>query len=133
MKKTVLLTALLTVSLFAEFKSIAADELKKLQKEGVPVLDIRTESEWKDFGMIQGAHKATFFSEQGQALIPEFFYTLGTLVKDKSKPFIIYCAHASRTEVVGKGLSDMGFENVYELKGGIENGWIKAGEKVVKE
>jgi len=26
----------------------------------------------------------------------------------------------------------MGFENVYELKGGIENGWLKAGKSVVK-
>jgi len=133
MKKIVLLTALLTVSLFAEFKSIASDEFKKLQKEGVPILDIRTPYEWKAFGMIEGAHKATFYSEQGEALLPDFFYTLGTLVKDKSEPFIIYCAHASRTQIVGEGLTGMGFENVYQLKGGIENGWIKVGEKVVKE
>ena len=133
MKKLLLVTALLTMSLWADFKSIGVEEFKKLQKEGTPVLDIRTQSEWKDFGMIEGAHKATFFSEQGQPLLADFFYTLGTLVKDKNEPFIIYCAHASRTDVLGQGLVQMGFENVYELKDGIENGWIKAGEKVVKE
>ena len=132
MKKIILATLLLSMSLIAEFKTIEATELKKLQKEGLPVIDIRTESEWKDTGIIEGAVKATFFSEQGQPLLADFFYTLGTLVKDKSEPFIIYCAHASRTEALSKGLMSMGFENVYELKGGIENGWIKVGEKVVK-
>ncbi|CAA6816967.1 MAG: Rhodanese-like domain protein [uncultured Sulfurovum sp.] len=133
MKKILLVTALLTMSLFADFKSIGVEEFKKLQKEGTPVLDIRTAFEWQEVGFIDGSHKATFFSEQGQPLLADFFYTLGTLVKDKSEPFIIYCAHASRTKVLGDGLVAMGFENVYELKGGIENGWIKAGERVIKD
>lgn len=132
MKKILLATLFLSMSLFAEFKSIAADEFKKLQKEGTPVLDIRTQGEWDEIGIIEGSHKATFFNEQGQPLLADFFFTLGTLVKDKSEPFIIYCAHASRTKVLGEGLVSMGFQNVYELKDGIENGWIKAGEKVVK-
>lgn len=133
MKKIILAMLLLSMSLFAEFKTIDNAELKKLKKEGVLVIDIRTKGEWKDTGIIEGAHKMTFFSEQGQALLADWFFDLGQLVKDKSEPFIIYCAHASRTSALGQGLMQMGFENVYELKGGIENGWIKAGEKVVKE
>jgi len=132
MKKIILVTLLLSMTLFAEFKSIEVAELKKLQKEGVPVIDIRTEGEWKDTGIIEGAHKMTVFSEQGQ-LISDWFFDLRDLVKDRTEPFIIYCAHASRTQYLGQGLMQMGFENVYELKGGIENGWIKVGEKVVKE
>lgn len=132
MKKILLVTVMLSMTLFAEFKSIGVDEFKKLQKEGTPVFDIRTPTEWQDIGVIEGSIKATFFSEQGQPLLADFFYTLGTLVKDKSQPFIIYCAHASRTEVLGEGLAQMGFEKVYELKGGVENGWLKAGEKLVK-
>ena len=132
MKKILLLISLLTMGLFADFKTIEVTEFKKLQKEGVSVIDIRTEGEWKETGIIEGAHKITFFSEQGQALLADFFFELGLLVEDKTTPFIIYCAHASRTASLGQGLMQMGFENVYELKGGIENGWIKAGEKVVK-
>ena len=133
MKKIVLMIALLNMLLLADFKSIDATELKKLQKEGVPVIDIRTEGEWTDTGIIKGAHKITFISEQGQPLWADWFFGAIPLLKDKSKPFILYCAHASRTDFLGKSLMQMGFENVYELKGGIENGWIKAGEKVVKE
>lgn len=133
MKKILLLIAVLNMSLFADFKTIDVAEFKKLQKEGLAVIDIRTKGEWKDTGIIEGAHKMTFFSEQGQALLADWFFDLGQLVKDKSEPFIIYCAHASRTSSLGQGLMQMGFTNVYELKGGIENGWIKAGEKTVKE
>jgi len=131
MKKIILATLLLSMSLFADFKTIDVKEFKKLQKEGLPVIDIRTEGEWNTTGIIEGAHKITFFSEQGQALLADWFFEVGHLVKDKKEPFIIYCAHASRTESLGQGLIQMGFENVYELKGGIENGWIKAGEKVI--
>ncbi len=124
---------MLNMMLLADFKTIGVEEFKKLQKEGVPVIDIRTEQEWRDIGTIKGAYKMTFFNERGQPLLADWFFELGHLVKDKKEPFIIYCAHASRTEVLGQGLVQMGFENVYELKGGIENGWLKAGEKVVKE
>ncbi len=133
MKKIILATLLLSMSLFAEFKSIEVKEFKKLQKEGLPVIDIRTEGEWKETGIIEGAKKITFFSEKGQPLLADWFFEVGHLIKDKKTPFIIYCAHASRSKALGEGLMQMGFENVYELKGGIENGWIKSGEKVVKE
>jgi rhodanese-related sulfurtransferase len=133
MKKIILATLLLSMSLFADFKTIDNAEFKKLQKEGMLVIDIRTEGEWKETGIIEGSRKMTFFSERGQPLFADWFFELGQTIKDKSEPFIIYCAHASRTSELGRFLTQEGFENVYELKGGIEAGWIKAGEKVVKE
>ena len=133
MKKILLTLAILSMSLFAEFKTIDVPEFEKLQKEGLPVIDIRTAQEWKDTGIIEGAKKITFFSEQGRPLLADWFFEVGHLIKDKKTPFIIYCAHASRSNALGKGLENMGFEHVYELKGGIENGWIKAGKKTVKE
>jgi len=132
MKKIVLVLALLSVTLFAGFKTIGISEFEKLQAKGVPVIDIRTPMEWKTTGIIKGAHKMMFFTEKGDADVAEWFYNLGRLVKDKNKPFIIYCAHANRTKSLGQGLAQMGFKNVYELKDGIENGWIKAGKKTVR-
>jgi len=132
MKKILATLALLTITLFADFKTIGVEEFEKLQKEGLPVIDIRTEGEWKETGIIEGSHKITFFSEKGQALLADWFFEVGHLVKDKKTPFIIYCAHASRSKSLGEGLIGMGFETVYELKGGIENGWIKLGKSVKK-
>jgi rhodanese-related sulfurtransferase len=132
MKKFLLIAGILSVSLFAEFKTIDVAEFEKLQAKGVPVIDIRTPGEWKDTGIIKGAHKMMFFTPNGQPDLAGWFFELGHLVKDKKEPIIIYCAHANRTKSLGEGLTKMGFENVYELKDGIENGWIKAGKKTVK-
>lgn len=132
MKKILVSVLVLSVSLFAEFKTINASEMEKLQAKGVPVIDIRTPMEWKQTGIIEGAHKMMFFSPNGQPDLAEWFFDLGHLVKDKKQPIIIYCAHANRTKSLGEGLSQMGFEKVYELEGGIENGWIKKGKKTVK-
>jgi rhodanese-related sulfurtransferase len=133
MKKLLLALVLLSTILFAEFKTIGVEELEKMQAKGVPVIDIRTPGEWKQTGIIKGAHKMMFFTPRGEADLANWFYELGRLVKDKDQPFIIYCAHANRTKVLGQGLDQMGFRHVYELKGGIENGWIKAGKPTVKE
>jgi rhodanese-related sulfurtransferase len=133
MKKLLLISALLSTALFAEFKTIGVEELEKMQAKGVPVIDIRTPGEWRQTGIIKGAHKMMFFTPKGEADVANWFFDLGHLVKDKNEPFIIYCAHANRTKSLRKGLDQMGFTHVYELKGGIENGWIKAGKKTEKE
>ncbi len=133
MKKILTLMIIGSTILFAQFKSIDAQELIKMQKNGVPVIDIRTPQEWKDRGVIKGAHLITFFQPDGRVNIADFMFKLGHVVKDKNSPFIIYCAHANRTKRVGKWLTkDMGFKNVYELKGGIEYGWIDKKLPVVK-
>jgi rhodanese-related sulfurtransferase len=133
MKIFLLLVTILSLNLFADFKTLDLSEFEKLKKEGVTVIDIRTPDEWKTTGIIEGAHKITFFNIQGQPLLADWFFEVGHLLKDKKTPFIIYCAHASRTQSLGQGLAQMGFENVYELKGGIENGWIKQGKRTIKE
>ncbi len=132
MKKMLLLTVLLGTSLFAEFKTVDVNEFEKLMAKGYPTIDIRTPMEWKQTGIIKGAHKMMFFSPKGQPDVAQWFFDLGHLVKDKKQPLLIYCAHANRSNSLGKGLEQMGFEHVYELKGGIENGWMKAGKKTVK-
>ncbi len=131
--KKLLMFLLLSYSLFAEFKAIDAQTLIKMQKQGIPVIDIRTPQEWKERGIIPGAYKIMFFTPNGGADVPNFMFELGHLVKNKNQPFIIYCAHANRTKQLGKWLSDkLGFKKVYELKGGIEYGWIDKKYKTVK-
>ena len=117
----------------ADFSAIDNVTLEKMQRKGTPIIDIRTPQEWKETGIIKGSHKMMFFSERGEPDIANFMFNLGRLMKDKTKPVILYCAHANRSKDVGEWMSkNLGFKNVYELKGGIENGWIKAKKKVVK-
>ena len=133
MNRILLLIALLNITLFADFKSVGIEEFEKLQAKGLPIIDIRTSEEWEDTGIIEGAYTITFFNEQEQPLLADWFFKLGHLIHDKSEPFIIYCAHSSRSQTLGEGLLNMGFENVYELKDGIKNGWINKGKKIVKK
>ena len=133
MKKIVLIMGFLSITLFAQFKTVDADTFVKLQAKGYPVIDIRTPDEWKQTGIIKGAHKMMFFTPSGEPDLAGWFFELGHLVKDKKQPILIYCAHANRTKALGEGLAQMGFKNVYELQGGIENGWIKLGKKTVRE
>ncbi len=133
MKKTAFLLIGMTLAVMAEFKTIDNDTLLKMQAQGVPIIDIRTPGEWKNTGIIKGAHKMMFFDERGQPDMGNWFFELGHLLKDKKQPFIIYCAHANRTKTLGGYLDkQLGFEKIYELKGGIENGWIKGGKQTVK-
>jgi rhodanese-related sulfurtransferase len=132
MKKIVIALLLMSIGALADFKTISVDELIEMQKKGVEVIDIRTPAEWKQTGIIKGAHKMMFFTPNGGADVANWFFELGHFIKDKKEPFIIYCAHANRTKRLAEGLVQMGFENVYELQGGIENGWIKAGKPTQK-
>ena len=128
-----IITTLLILSIFAmaKFSGIDANKLIQMQKQGVPIIDIRTPQEWKDRGIIKGAHLIMFFDAKGDAHPREFLEKLNQIIKDKNQPFIIYCAHSNRTKVVGKWLSDrLGYKNVYELKGGIEYGWRDLGKSV---
>jgi rhodanese-related sulfurtransferase len=133
MKKIVFAIALLTAGVWAEFTTIDSDMLLKMQAQGVPVIDIRTPGEWQATGIIKGAHKMMFFDEKGRPDMGNWFFELGHLIKDKSQPIIIYCAFANRSKALGDFLDkQLGFKHVYDLKDGIENGWIKAGKPVVK-
>lgn len=121
---------LLQLYLFADFSGISAEELKALQKQNVPVIDIRTPGEWRETGVIPGAHKIMFFDERGNYDVQKFLDALSKVAPDKNKPIIIYCRSASRTKVVGDFLSkQVGYKDVKELKGGVMFGWK---EKLVK-
>ncbi len=133
MKSILLTLAALTLTASADFSAIDNDTLLKMQAQSVPVIDIRTPGEWQTTGIIKGAKKMMFFDEKGQPDMGNWFFALGHLLADKDQPFILYCAHANRSKTLGRFLDkQLGFKKVYELKGGIENGWIPAGKPVVK-
>ena len=129
-KKILLLIVTLQAILFADFTSIGADDLKKLQAENVPVIDIRTPGEWKETGVIPGSHKIMFFDERGNYNVQKFLDALHKVAPDKNKPVVLVCRTASRTKIVGDFLSkQVGYKKVKDLKGGIMFGWNGKMEK----
>ena len=132
MKKILFLTLLTISFVFAKFTSIDDGTLLKMQKQGVVVIDIRTPKEWKQRGIIKGAKTIEFFKSDGSVDFINFMKKFTKYVNSSKQPFIIYCAHANRSKVLGKLFDRLGVKNVYELKGGIEYGWIDKGRKTVK-
>ncbi len=132
-KKLLFISILFVSSLFADFTTLSTTQVQEAIKKGVVIIDVRTPAEFKQFGIIKGAHKLTFFDERGNYDINQWMSEFTKIVKDKNQPFILYCAHANRSKVVGKFLSEQaGYKNVSELEGGINYGWIDKGLKTVR-
>ena len=74
------------------------------------ILDVRTNEEWND-GIIPDAIHIDIYKGQG------FIYELDQL--DKSKNYYVYCKAGGRSGQACKIMQQMGFENTYNLIGGI--------------
>jgi len=133
LKKLVFIGMIFVSSLFADFSTLTTQQVKDAMKNGVQVIDIRRVDEFKQYGIIKGSHKLTFFDSRGKYNIDKWMKEFTKIVKTKDQPFILLCAHANRSKVVAKFLADQaGYTNVNELKGGIMYGWIDKGNPTVK-
>lgn len=131
MKKNIFLLLLFSLSLFAGVKDLDIEKFDMAKNEGIPVIDIRTPSEWRETGVIKGSHTIMFFDRSGRYDLKSFLERLSKLGINKEKPFILVCRSASRTKMLGDFLSDkMGYKKVYELKGGILN-WRRHNKPLV--
>lgn len=133
MLRIFILLSLFFAALFADLKVVNNTQLAEMQNKDVVVIDIRTLGEWKEYGIIQNAKPITFFDEKGKYDTTKWLNEFSKYVKDKNQTFVIYCAHANRTKMLGNFLNkQLGYENVYELEGGINYGWIDKGLKTVE-
>jgi len=132
-KKIMILVFVLLNTAYASFSEIDEKQLVQMQKDGVVIIDIRREEEFVQLGIIEGSHTLTFFDEKNNYNVPAWMNEFVKIVKNKDQPFIIYCAHANRTKVVGNFLNKkLKYKNIYDLKGGIDYGWLDKGKKTVR-
>lgn len=114
----------------AEVIDIDNTELDKLIKNGVPVIDIRTQAEWEETGIVKGSALLTFFDERGRTDAPAWLNKVIPVAKPE-QPVIVICRSGNRTKPVSLFLSQQaGYAKVYNVKDGIK-GWIKNGGEVV--
>lgn len=85
-----------------------ASQLK--QDENAVILDVRTEGEFIE-GFIPDAINIDIHKGQG------FIYQLEEL--DKTKNYYVYCRSGARSEQACNVMNQLGFENAYNLVGGI--------------
>jgi len=91
---------------------------KELLESGeLVIIDIRTEMEWRQTGVLPGAHCITFFDEYGDYDVDAFLKQY-TEVADKTTPVGLICRTGSRTRMVTDFLRKNGY-NAYNLDGGV--------------
>jgi len=85
---------------------------------GIPIVDIRTPSEWKQTGIVKGSITIMFFDEKGAYDVNAFLAELNQKV-DTKKPFALICRTGSRTKQISDFLSKELNYDVVNFKGGI--------------
>lgn len=99
---------------------ITGTQLEKLQSGGARVVDVRTEAEF------QGQHIP------GAENVPLGSLAAAAAGWDRAEDVVLYCATGSRSAEGAAQLQSMGFERVYDLRGGIMawDGTVEGGPAV---
>ena len=125
-----LLTCFAKSNLFAETIDINNDEIKKLIKNNVPIVDIRTSDEWNQTGVIPNSILLTFFKKNGTFNFESWHKELGYVI-DTNKPYVLICRSGRRTKIVSEMIDKKIDKLVYNASFGI-NSWLQSNLKVVK-
>ena len=100
------------------------------EHNGVPVIDIRTEGEWKQTGIVAGSRLLTCFDERGRA-DPATWLARVKPIAAPDRPVVVICRTGNRTGALSEFLDQrVGYKTVYNVKQGIQ-GWMREGRPVV--
>lgn len=99
-----------------ENKEISYKNLKELMKnKTVYLIDVRSNQEYEE-GHLDGAINISMYNIEKE---------ISNYVKNKNDLIILYCSSGGRSREAKKTLENLGYENVYNLKGGIDTVWIR--------
>lgn len=97
-----------------ENKEISYKNLKELMKnKTVYLIDVRSNQEYEE-GHLDGAINISLYNIEKQ---------IGNYVKNKTDIIILYCSSGGRSREAKRILENLGYEEVYNLKGGIDMVW----------
>ena len=105
------------IALFAGVKTVQVTPA--LVESPIKIIDIRTEPEWHETGIVKGAIPITFFDTRGGYDVNAFMAELTKHVT-KNEEFALICRTGNRTTVVSDFLGKQGYQ-VINLKGGIKS------------
>ena len=91
-------------------KEISYSELLEMLKEGSILIDVRTRQEFLEEHL------------KGAILIPyyDIYKKIVSVVPNKNETIIVYCKNGGRSSKACETLRTLGYTNVFNLKGGIE-------------
>ncbi len=93
------------------YKDVSVEEFSKLRLDINPiVLDVRAPEELSE-GFIPNYRQINFFNTSFREEVERL---------DRSKTYLVYCRSGNRSGKACQMMSKMGFENLYNLRGGIQ-------------
>ena len=117
--------------LFAEIYEVNNEKIKILMVNDVPLIDIRTEVEWYETGVINNSHLLTFFSKDGSYDFRKWMIEVGEIANE-SGPVIIICRSGRRSRIVSNMIIKKNSEYlIYHSTNGIKS-WIESNNKTFK-
>jgi rhodanese-related sulfurtransferase len=128
MRKTGLIIAIVVFMLgviyYAMIPATGETGNKPLSKEvvesGVKIIDIRTEGEWAQTGIVPGSYTLTYFDEKGNYNNRKFLEEFAKIVPDKNEKFGIICRSGNRTSKLLPVLHENGYTNAFDVLGGVK-------------
>jgi len=122
---------LFSTQLFAEINEVNNNKIKILMESGVPLVDIRTEREWQETGVINKSRLLTFFDKDGNYNVKKWILKLEKIATNKD-PVIIICRSGRRSRIVSNYLvQEANYSNVYHATNGMLS-WIDSKNKTIK-
>jgi len=109
-----------TITEFGEINVVIPSEFEEKSKNQL-IVDIRTPQEFAQ-GHIEGAININLFDKNFTEQFSEF---------NKSEPIFLYCKSGMRSSKATEKLEALGFQNIYDLQGGIIN-WTKNNKPIIK-
>ena len=116
------------------YKLISSDELITLINKNGVALDIRTEEQWKKTGIIKGSFQETAFSKEGKFNVYLMDKVRALAGAESQNIEIAFISNDGETAaILGNAFAeDLGFTNVFVLRGGIK-AWIEEKKTLVFE
>ena len=116
---------------FAEIYEVNNEKIKLLLKSNIPVIDIRTEGEWYDIGVIKSSYLLTFFDKDGNYDFRKWMIKVGEIA-NKNGPVVIICRSGRRSRIVSNMIIKENSEYlIYHATNGIKS-WIESSNKTVQ-
>ena len=117
------MVCLLTVKFaFADVVDVNNEQIVELSKTNIPIVDVRSSSEWDQTGVIPTSILLTFFDKEGNYDLDKWYEKL-LLEIEEGEPIILICRSGNRSRIVAE-MMDKKFDNIiYNAKSGITS-WI---------
>ena len=126
-----LIICLLSVKFaFADVVDVNNEQIVELSKTNIPIVDVRSSSEWDQTGVIPTSILLTFFDKEGNYDLDKWYEKLLLEIKE-GEPIILICRSGNRSRIIAE-MMDKQFDNIiYNAKRGITS-WIDEKLTIVK-